>query len=258
MTQTIDNSQLDSEELVSGLLDEQITSEELSELLSDDRVNESFYRYNLVSKVLREELIAPVSMDFVNSVSQKLDSEPTILAPSTKTQHLQTSSNTSTNNVVPLFSKIKKLTGGMAIAASVAVATFVSVQSVQIADHEGVFNSELATQQSAQQSIKQTASLAVDANNAAESIEPANEWLDTAEQKELEFFNDMFMSKARQSEQGSIAPFARVVRGQRIGTFRYSKEEWEYILRRSIRTQHEKTLLENSTEEKKVKENTPK
>ncbi len=258
MTQTIDNSQLKSEELVlngsvlnsqvlnsqvSDLLDEQIASGELSELLKEDGVNESFYRYNLVSKILREEANAPVSMDFINTVSQKIDAEPTIFAPSSD-RHSENglsedsqSIKNSTNNVIPLFSKIKKITGGMAIAASVAVATFISVQSVQVAD-DGVFNSDIATQQSSP--IIQKNPIVT-----PEAIDPENYWLETAEQKELEFFNDKFMREARrQSEQDAIAPLARAVRGQSLGTIRFSKEQWENILRRSNRLNEAKKTKE--------------
>ena len=286
MTQTIDNSQLESEDLVlnnqvlsssvlnsqvSDLLDEQIAPEELSKLLKEDGVNECFYRYNLVSKILREEANAPVSMDFINAVSQKVDAEPTVLAPSSDSRSADgiateiPSINNSTNNVIPLFSKIKKLTGGMAIAASVAVATFISVQSVQVAD-DAVFNSDIANQPT-----KQINPMASD--TGIESVEPANLWLETAEQKELELFNDRFMSKARQSEQEAIAPFARAVRGQSVGTIRFSKEQWENILRRSTRINDENEslksqslenqsiesqVLENKSEETNTIENTPK
>ncbi|PCI73111.1 MAG: hypothetical protein COB38_01620 [Gammaproteobacteria bacterium] len=261
MTQTIDNTQLKSEDLAlnssalnsqfSDLLDEQIASEELSELLKEDGVNESFYRYNLVSKILREEVNAPVSMGFINAVSKKIDAEPTIFAPSSDSSSTdRLSINKSNNNVIPLFSKIKKLTGGMAIAASVAVATFISVQSVQVAN-DGVFNSDIATQQSSP--ILQKKAIVT-----PEAIDPENYWLETAEQKELEFFNDMFMSKARQSEQEAIAPFARAVRGQSVGTIRFSKEQWENILRRSTRIMHENQSLKSKSEDAKIKENTPK
>ncbi|PHS20181.1 MAG: hypothetical protein COA86_02515 [Kangiella sp.] len=269
MTQTIDNSQLKSKDLVlnsqiSDLLDEQIASEELSELLKEDGVNESFYRYNLVSKILRKEANAPVSMDFINAVSQKIDGEPTVFAPSADSRSTDSQSlNDSTNNVIPLFSKIKKLTGGMAIAASVAIATFISVQSVQVAN-DGVFKSDIANQQSEEQIKMPT----IASNAGVESVEPAKFLLETAEQRELEFFNDMFMSKARQSEQEAIAPFARAVRGQSVGTIRFSKEQWENILRRSTRIEHERELDEsqssknqspkNESEETKIKEDMPK
>ncbi len=223
MTQTIDNSKknlepLALEKLVSGLLDEQITSEELNELLNEEGVNETFYRYNMVSKILHDEVTGSVSLDFVNLVSQKLDNETLISTPF--------------NNVIPLFSKIKKITGGMAIAASVA--TFVSVQTVQVAQDDDLFGSGVVVQSS------QAQTLPADAIVSKNTIDPANYWLETAEQKELELFNDKFMSKARQSEQESIAPFARTVRGQRIGTIRFSKEQWQYILRRSTRLKEAK------------------
>ncbi|MFT6734054.1 MAG: sigma-E factor negative regulatory protein RseA [Polaribacter sp.] len=238
MNQKIDSAKLVSEQLVSDLLDEQITTKALDELLSKEDVNESFYRYNAVSKVLRDELVAPVNMDFVSSLIKKLDNEPTILVPLTNTSPNQIPNNhrqDTPNNVIPLFSKIKKLTGGMAIAASVAVATLISVQSFQVVNDEGVFNSDIAI-------LPEESKV----NNV--SIEPANNWLETAEQKELEVFNDMFMSKARQSEQEAIAPFARAVRGQSLGTIRFSKEHWEYLLRRSAHLNEEQKVKEETQE----------
>ena len=233
MTQSTNKNQI-----ISDLIDEKLSSQDLDILVADCESQKTLFRYNTVSELLRDEYSAESNMSFVESVSKMIAQEPTVLAPDQN--NAQTVLNSASAEVIPLFAKIKKATGGMAIAASVAVATFFSVQTIQVAQEGDLINSEVAVQS---EPLNQ-----VELSNA--SNEAASAWLETAEQKELELFNDMFMSKARQSEQAAIAPFARAVRGQGVGTIRFSKEQWENILRRSTRLNEEKQATEKQTDKK--------
>ncbi|MDH5326499.1 MAG: sigma-E factor negative regulatory protein [Gammaproteobacteria bacterium] len=82
-------------------------------LHADPELKQRWQRYHLISDAMRHNLPKTLNPDLYLSVSQQLESEPTVLAP-----------RSLPNFVAPLMRKVS----GIAIAASVAVATVVSVQ----------------------------------------------------------------------------------------------------------------------------------
>ncbi len=135
---TLSNDSQNRLEQLSSLLDEpSVRSEDadsaLNELLSDDESHEAWYRYNLVSSVLKQEHSAFSSYDFTHSISALIKEEPSIVAfpeqtilASDKNANHSAGLNSQVSNVVSLW---RRAGGGLAIAASVA---FVMVFSVQM------------------------------------------------------------------------------------------------------------------------------
>jgi len=118
------------------LLDEQCSEAELDNLLAENDISESWYRYHTVSALLKGEHSANADFDFCSQVSDKIANEPAIIAAPKRAA-----------KVIHIAERpeVRRIGGGFAIAASVAIATFFSFQTLQVAD-----NSAFPTNQTAE------------------------------------------------------------------------------------------------------------
>jgi len=216
---------------LSDLLDEQCSSSDLDNLLSEKDVSESLYRYSAVSAIIKGEYSAHASINFCKDISAKIADEPAILSatrpPQTRNRHA--------------IAEIRKFGSGLAIAASVAFATFFSVQLLQVSSElSPMYENSVETNQ-------------IKSEDFAANKDPMPSSGDSLEQLNLEAFNEAFMLPARLSEQDSIAPFATSVSGEYVKTIRISAEQWQQILQKAAlrKTQIEaadKTKLEADAE----------
>ena len=162
---------------LSDLMDDNLTDEAIEQLSSEDVDAETWFRYQTVSAVLKNEHSAYSNYAFTQSISAKIAEEP---AHSVNSQNL--------DNVVHLESRLswRRFTGGLAVAASVA---FAMVFSIQFA--EGPIESNGLDQPS----------FVVDApesmNAPLYELTPA----DTAEQKKLEEIQQ-YLDRARRASFG--------------------------------------------------------
>ncbi len=192
---------------LSDLLDDQCTSVDLDNLLKDSDAKHSWHRYNAVSAILKGEYSADASVDFCQEISAKIADEPAILAAPKPVQ----------TEIRPMNAEIKRFGGGFAIAASMAFATFFSFQTLQVSN-------TISPTDDISSQIAQSAGSDINTNSAI-TIEKS------AEQLELEEFNDLYMSLARVSELDSIAPYPTTnVSGAYVKTHRISAEQWQQIL----------------------------
>lgn len=196
---------------LSDLLDDQCSSADLDSLLNDQYVSESWHRYNAVSAILKEEYSVNANIDFCKKISAKIADEPAILA-APRPQQIKNK---------PFIAEIRKISSGFAIAASVAFATFFSVQTLQV-------SSDLSPSNKNSVEVNQSNSESVAVEKTSMPISN-----DSLEQLELESFNDILMLQARKSEQESIAPFATSVGGEYVKTIRISAEQWQQIVRKA-------------------------
>ncbi len=217
---------VDTNKLLSDLLDENCSSNNLDDLLEDKHAIESWYRYHSISEIIKGQNSADASLKFCQQISAKIADEPAIIAAPR-----QESSHPVNAQVVPLNAEIKKVGGGFAIAASVAVATFFSFQSTQIAQHDAPQGTQVASKQQASPE-----------NTVATN--PTNQQMAAAEQYQMDIFNDRYIRDLRRSDKGNIAP----VSGEFVRTMRFSAEEWQAILEKSLEQQRqlEKAKLEKS------------
>lgn len=214
-------------EFLSDLVDDKCSSDDLDSLLNDSKTIDRWHRYSAVSEILKGEYSANATTDFCMQISSKIADEPAILAAPRPTTNSEYETKTAR-------AEVKRLTGGFAIAASFAFATFFSVQTMQVSDDSNFSND--ATADVEQISTNSDSSNNVSSNNFA-SV-PARQSLpvdteDSSEQIELEFFNEVFMSRARESEKDSIAPFARRVGAEYVKTLRFSAEKWQELLQKN-------------------------
>ena len=166
-----------SQSHLSDLMDDNLSDEAIEQLLSDDAQAESWFRYQTVSAVLKNEHSAFSEYAFTQSTSAKIAEEPTY------SQTPQTQSN-----VVSLESRLswRRFTGGLAVAASVA---FAMVFSIQFA--EGPIESNSLDQPS----------FVVDTPEPMDSTVYELTPADTAEQKKLEEIQK-YLDRARRSSFG--------------------------------------------------------
>lgn len=129
---------------LSDLLDDCGQSAELDKLLADSEQMESWYRYNLVRSVLKNENSAYSSFQFTQAVSAKIAGEPAILS--------RPASSKSNNPPI-----LRRFAGGFAIAASVAFAMVFSVQMMPSGSMQaGVETATTTLNPSVESLIKQT------------------------------------------------------------------------------------------------------
>ncbi len=204
-------------ESLSDLLDDQCSSGDLDRLLNDKDVSERWHRYNTVSAILKSEYSSHTGIDFCKEISAKIADEPAILAAPRPQQTISK----------PVTAEIRKISSGFAIAASVAFATFFSIQTLQV-------SSELSPLNENSVEVNQLKS-----ENLATNKGTMPSGSDSLEQLELEAFNKALMFPAQLSEIESIAPFATSVGGEYVKTIRISAEQWQQILQRAALRQSE-------------------
>lgn len=112
------------QELLSRILDEDVSEFEtqriLKEMRSDDELHSKLHRYNVIGHAMRNELPAQMNKNFVHNVMSKLADE---------TISEQDELAAPVNEVLEKDSSRFKTAIGLAIAASVAVVSFVSFQN---------------------------------------------------------------------------------------------------------------------------------
>lgn len=209
---------------LSDLLDDQCSSVDLDSLLSDPKTTDRLYRYQTVSAILKNEYSAYASVDFCRSISAQIVDEPAILA-APASDNVKKSATSSVT--VAKSTEIRRIGGGFAIAASVAMATFFSVQTLQVSQLSSVEQQTAAVEP-------------VVSDNLVTTHE-----VDSLEQTELEAFNGLFLEEARRSEFGSFAP----VGGEYVRTIRFSAEQWQQMLQDAVRQQAEKKAAEKAERE---------
>lgn len=121
------------QELLSRILDENVSEFEtqriLKEMQSDDELRSKLHRYNVIGHAMRNELPPQINQNFVHNVMNKLSNE--------NMSELE-------EVVTPIQEVIEKDSGrfktaiGLAIAASVAVVSFVSFQNYVQTNNEVV------------------------------------------------------------------------------------------------------------------------
>ena len=214
-------SMVEKNKLLSDLLDEKCHTSDLDDLLVSDAISESWYRYHTVSAIIKDQHSASASFDFCNQISAKIADEPAIIAaPKYQRNRPQNS------NIQPIIAQFKRASSGFAIAASVAVATFFSFQTLQVAQDSATPDTQIASEFSDSNSTQNS----VESSKTAAAYE-----FDATEQFELDIFNDRYIRDLRRSDKGNIAP----VSGEFVRTVRFSAEEWQAILEKSLERQRE-------------------
>ncbi len=208
---------VEKNKLLSDLLDEQCHSSDLDDLLDNNDISESWYRYHTVSAIIKDQHSASASFDFCSQISAKIADEPSIIA-APKTAKF--------SNIQPIIAEFRRTGSGFAIAATVAVATFFSFQTLQVAQDGVLTDTQIASESNESNSIP---------NNANSTKSIAGSEFNATEQYELDVFNDRYISDLRRSDKGSFAP----VSGEFVRTVRFSAEEWQAILEKSLERQRE-------------------
>jgi sigma-E factor negative regulatory protein RseA len=115
-----------TQELLSRILDEDVSEFEIHRILKEMKINEelrgTFHRYNVIGHAIRKELPTQFSQNFVDSVMNKIDDEE-MTAPI-----LDDVIDSEYRSQIKDSSRFKNAIG-LAIAASVAVVSFVSFQN---------------------------------------------------------------------------------------------------------------------------------
>jgi negative regulator of sigma E activity len=221
---------------LSDLLDDQCSADDLGPLLDDSETNERWFRYQTVSAILKEQHSASASSEFFQSVSAKIDAEPSIIAaPSQQTQQ-------TTAEIHPFVAEVKRLSSGFAIAATVAFATFFSVQTMQVADTEAVLNDSAIAANAGQSEISV---------NQQSTAGMATTSSDYNEQAEAEIFDNLYFQKSPRRNKVGIAQ----VSGEYVQTIRFSAEQWQVILERSLRQQAELEAAKKNDQNQSQKDN---
>ncbi|MBV1908722.1 MAG: sigma-E factor negative regulatory protein [Kangiellaceae bacterium] len=209
---------VENKELLSDLLDERCDSVDIDNLLADEHISEEWFRYHAVSAILRDEHSAHSSLNFCNEISAKISDEPAIVAfPKPQTSRI--------SGDLTRKSEVRRIGSGFAIAASVAIATFLSVQTTQIAQDQP--SSSEFTASTPTESAKTTKD-----STSYDSIALSND-LNSNEQVELELFNDAYLQDFQRNDKGNFAPVA----GEFVRTVRLSAEEWQALLASSAKRQ---------------------
>lgn len=223
--------------LLSDLLDDECSSEDLDSLLRDTDNLNSWYRYNTVSSLLKNEYSNQASIDFCQQVSAQIAEEPAIIAAPAPIKK-QANKAKQSNNVQGNVFSIKGFSGGFAIAASVAVATFFSIQTIQSPVEVNSFN---------QQAMEQSQSVnSANDSQVAESTKVTISHNDILEQAELEVYNGLFLQEAQRTQGSGFAP----VSSEYVKTIRFSADEWQQIMQKAVKKQAEKEALEKHSEQK--------
>jgi len=113
------------QELLSRIIDEDVSEIEaqriLKEMTSDGSLREKLQRYSLIGYAMRKELPKKINQDFVHNVMNKLDDEEIPTSDLDNVIAIDKDTGSDNNRF--------KTALGLAIAASVAVVSFVSFQN---------------------------------------------------------------------------------------------------------------------------------
>ncbi len=168
-------------EALSNLMDEFNESNTaqtvLNSVLNDVNQQRTLTRYHLMGEIMRNETPNSLNIDFVSSVSTKIDLEPNIAESNVNSVDKLVKERSS------LWSRLFKPTAGLALAASVA---FIAISTVNLQTVTTVPSDTLAavSQNSTQQKVQQLAEtrllknvLRVSSNPGSQSsLTPGMQW----------------------------------------------------------------------------------
>ena len=132
MNQSKQQAELQREEQLSSLLDNALDEEQLTSFMQDlkrDPISdaETTQRYRVMADTMRDELDQSSFMDISSAVSRAIEQEP---AHSETDVVLQNNKTASVFNLREWFNRLLKPVAGVAVAASVAMVTLVTFNTV--------------------------------------------------------------------------------------------------------------------------------
>lgn len=211
----LNSGKSENSQRLSDLLDNKCDSSDLDKLLEHADTSETWYRFQTVSSLLRNEHSARVTPSFCREISSKLASEPAIIASPAKNRPLQSRKTAE-------ISPIRRFSGGLAIAASAAFATFFSVQTLQFSDNS---QPNYSKQHAVVDGVNNHSTASRSSNNVSAKIS------DSLEQTQLEFSSDLYKLGVLRS--GDISQ--QQVSGAYVETIRLSAEQWQDLLTRAAK-----------------------
>ena len=128
--------------------DDSIAEHVIDDMLLDENLSKTWQNYHLIGDVMRDEIPSSLQLDLSQQIAEAIDTEPTVLAPSTdkkSASQVSPKDNASQNNVVSFKSKIAafvKPFGQVAIAASAAGLMILGVQQ-NTANNETILPSQV-------------------------------------------------------------------------------------------------------------------
>lgn len=138
------NSHID--EKFSAAIDGELVHSELNDTVSkickDGELKDCWQRYHLIRDALQSNLPNKINFKFSQSVMAAIESEPTVLTPSSISNKLSVSDN---KRIKKQLTPVMKRVAGLAIAASVAAIAVIGVQSTQGPAFQSENNQQLAT-----------------------------------------------------------------------------------------------------------------
>lgn len=139
-----------SDERLSSLLDGELDGVQrrqvIDELGQDAASREQWSRFNLASDALHGNLPDAIDLQFSARVMAAIDDEPAILAPTSTTTRIDTTSPTATPaSITRIPSSFSKRFAGLAVAASVAAVAVLGVESMYQQDPTAPRGQQVAT-----------------------------------------------------------------------------------------------------------------
>ncbi len=101
-------------EQISAIMDGEMDSKSCSASIKGEEFKQTWFRYHLISDCMHDRIASHHDFDLTRKISESIQAEPTILAP--------------TSNTTP---KYTKPLAGMAVAASVAAMAIIGFQQLQ-------------------------------------------------------------------------------------------------------------------------------
>ena len=108
----------------------ELDQSELKQLATDEELKSRWSRYHLIREAMTQQTHIPVADDWMATLHDKLDAEPTVLAP--------------TMNKPSRLQKVYKQVAGLAVAATVAAVAIVTLQNGQIIPEQSVTLAKVA------------------------------------------------------------------------------------------------------------------
>lgn len=137
MKQSENNIKQQRDEKLSALLDDALEDQQLTDFMQDLKRDpiadaETAQRYRLMGDVMRDELDQSSFMDISSAVHRAIENEPELDQLAVKSESV--AKVKSRQSVSSVFSNWLKPLAGMAVAASVAMVTLVTFNTVQNSD----------------------------------------------------------------------------------------------------------------------------
>ncbi len=162
---------------ISDLMDDLASSQSIDDILADDSNNKTWHRYQTISAVLKNQHSAYSDFSLTQSISAQIAKEPV---------YSQQNDQTVSNNVIEFsaWQSWRKLSGGLAVAASVAFAMVFSVQFIDSPVEPQTIDSPSFTVQDVEtNTFPQTFELTPADKAEQQKLEEIQRYLDNARQK---------------------------------------------------------------------------